>query len=112
MFGFLKDKTVDIVVLMNDIKELEADNKALKKAIDSYAHAAMAAQVSIDWNIIEAFSIERTVMYNSGLAYPRSTIGMILNGEIKEWHIYCNEDVHKTIVESFNEHKKVKYNAD
>ena len=67
------------------------------------------APVSVDWNKMNAFSIER-IHNHKGSETTTTNIGYFLttsNGAqlVKEWVFYCSLERHEELVKQFNEQK-------
>ncbi len=66
------------------------------------------APVSIDWNKMDAFSVERIWNHNGN--GPTTNIGYYItnsdgNKVVKEWVLYCSLERHEELVKQFNEQK-------
>jgi hypothetical protein len=105
------------------IKELQQANKdyeeALKKAnnsLNEIREKTLASSFSFDFNLTNAFSIERIVRDN----IPVTSIGFLFSPdlinsskrEIREWLFCCNEQAHEKLVEDFNQYLEKKIAKD
>lgn len=68
--------------------------------------ASYSCEVIIDFAGLNAVSIERQVD-DDGLEH--TVIGYI-NGDIQEWYVYCNRDIHSTLCKQFVDYLRLKYN--
>lgn len=122
IFGVDKIKFSDLKVNIEDLKK---ENEALKYANEAYKkrlESEMAsASVSIDWDAMKVFSIER--LWDNGL--PKTILGYMLSepvvtteGEheqrvtykdiVREWTLYCSAEKHEQLVKEFNLYLKGK----
>ena len=126
---FWKDKTEDGIVgnyadALKRIKELEDENQRLEYANKAYKDRLddeySKASYALDWEKMNAFSIER--MMEHGI--PKTVIGYITqeplittsgNDEnqiitekdiVREWTLYCSHEEHQRLVKEFNDYVK------
>jgi len=112
--------------LFNDqrIQTLIEDNADLKLQIDDLRVRAENAEraheeykkkvtfmsrnagVAIDFNVIEVFSVERSVRYG----IPQTIVGYVANREdgivLREWYLEINEIRHEELVREFEQWKE------
>jgi proteasome assembly chaperone (PAC2) family protein len=81
-----------------DLEDLKNENKRLKDVIKG---EISNAAFSIDWKIMNAFSIERNYDHRS----IKTIIGYFVNNVVHEWSLYCSADEHERLVKEFNTHK-------
>ena len=81
-----------------ELEDLKNENKRLKDVIKG---EISNAAFSIDWKIMNAFSIERNYDHRS----IKTIIGYFVNNVVHEWSLYCSADEHERLVKEFNTHK-------
>ena len=81
-----------------ELEDLRNENKRLKDVIKG---EISNASFSIDWKIMNAFSIERNYDHRS----IKTIIGYLVNDVIHEWSLYCSADEHERLVKEFNVYK-------
>lgn len=109
---------VELENLKKENEKLAYANKVYRERLEG---EMSKASFSIDWNTMNAFSIERG--WNNGTL--QTTIGHILQepvivtegeGEkkvtqkdvVREWTLYCSAEEHERLVQEFNDYKKSK----
>lgn len=100
MFG--NKQKVTIRDLENENARLKRENESLKANLEEINSDSFNAPVALDFKAMNAFSIER--MKDGSL--PKTVVGyLVIAGEkrsVKEWYLYCSDQVHKDLVEKFN----------
>jgi hypothetical protein len=81
-----------------ELEDLKNENKRLKDVIKG---EISNAAFSIDWKIMNAFSIERNYDHRS----IKTIIGYFVNNVVHEWSLYCSADEHERLVKEFNAYK-------
>lgn len=71
------------------------------------ADKARSCSVAVDFEMMDAFSIER--MYVDGIGH--TVIGYLnslpdTEPDVAEWTLYCNEEIHEKLVEEFRQYKQ------
>lgn len=122
MFGF--KNPIEYSNLKTQIEKLKAENENLAYANKVYQDQLVdemsKASFSVDWNAMNAFSVERG--WNNGTL--RTTIGYMLQepaihteGEeqkvtfkdvVREWVLNCSSSEHERLVKEFNAYVKGK----
>jgi hypothetical protein len=89
--------------LLNKIDEKDRLIKMLHEQIDN---RIVRSACEIDFNVINAFSVERNVNDNR----PCTIIGYFIDNSTAplEWYLFCSDDQHHKIVTQFKEHKESK----
>jgi hypothetical protein len=88
----------------DDINNLQFRVKQLEQEkIDSIKNDVNTSEFKIDWNKMDAFSIERMGDHQS--AY--TVIGYYMTDEhnvkhVHEWKFYCSQEQHNKLAEEFN----------
>jgi hypothetical protein len=95
MFGVDKLTYSNLKVEYEDLKN---ENKRLKDVIKGEISNAAC---SVDWKIMNAFSIERNYDHRS----IKTIIGYLVNDVVHEWSLYCSADEHERLVKEFNAYK-------
>lgn len=97
------DKKIDEIVTERD--QALAEVERLKNKIQQIDDAVSDADMSIDFNAVNVFSVER----NTKDDLPCTIVGFLIkDGETfrhLEWYLYCSERVHKNIITDFEAHK-------
>ena len=118
MFGIDRITYSNLKVELEDLKKenekLAYSNKIYKERLEG---EMAKASFSINWELMNAFSIERG--WENGT--HKTTIGHILQepvtvteGEVttkdvvREWVLYCSAEEHERLVQEFNDYKKSK----
>ena len=94
------------------IAELQNENAKLKSDIARYVawfdqvqSSAKKCSASVDFLAMNAFSIERITREDG----PCTIVGYRPNNDpsekVKEWYIYCDDNVHENLVKQFNQVK-------
>ena len=81
-----------------ELEDLKNENKRLKDVIKG---EISNAAFSIDWKIMNAFSIERNYDDRS----IKTIIGYFVNNGVHAWSLYCSADEHERLVKEFNAYK-------
>ena len=112
MFNYFKLKEAEnkIEQLQTDVYRLESANKALNdrirqmelEKVDAIKTDVNSSAFEINWNKMDAFSIERMGDHNS--AY--TVIGHHMTDEnnvkhIHEWKFYCSQEQHNKLAKEF-----------
>jgi proteasome assembly chaperone (PAC2) family protein len=95
MFGVDKLTYLNLKVELEDLKN---ENKRLKDVIKG---EISNATFSINWKVMNAFSIERNYDHRS----IKTIIGYFVNNVVHEWSLYCSADEHERLVKEFNAYK-------
>ena len=96
--------------LQEAIKDYEVALKKANDSINEINQKTLASSFAFDFNLTNAFSIERIVKDN----IPVTSIGYFFskdytaNREIGEWFFYCNEQTHEKLVAEFNQYVEKK----
>jgi len=105
MFGLFRYS-----VLESEIKDLRLELKWKKEEVDRLRQTledqkkhARSELVSFDFKAVKVFSIERE--WDSRGTH--TTIGYIVNDEVKQWVFFCSEDQHERLVKEFQQSRKV-----
>lgn len=103
MFGFSINEK--IIKKQNEyIAKLESENKHYKESIAFVNDKQISeSDFVVDFEKMNAFSVERVPC---GDRY-KTTIGYFLNGEVKEWALWCNQNTHNRLAQEFREYLKV-----
>ena len=113
MFNFRRIKELEelVVDLKDEITSLE--NQLTEHDVETENRLALVRDLSsssqaIDWELMNAFSIERNRddLAHLGLRCY-TTIGYIIVGEngeqkVKEWHLWTSMEQHNELVKDFN----------
>ena len=105
------------VKLQNKINHLEHELEKYKtRQHVEYA----AASFSIDWKLMNVFSIERNLC-NDGTQNHRTILGYMMaepvttiennityKDVVREWTLYCSHEEHQRLVAEFNEYRNSK----
>jgi hypothetical protein len=101
--------------LQQKVNELEYRIKHYQDRLDS---EFSKASFSIDWALMNVFSIERNITGNDGhktilgymMAEPVTTIenDVTYKDVVREWTLYCSHDEHQRLVAEFNEYRNSK----
>ena len=89
--------------LENEVESLKADNDRLRQQKrDAVAEDVKTSSFIIDWNNMDAFSIERMGDFNE--AY--TIIGYWSKNEndvdyVAEWKFYCSQEQHEKLAKEF-----------
>ena len=97
--------------LDREIASLEKHIEELKKQLEEISENKLIANkkivadspVAIDFQKMNAFSIER--MLSDDGNEVMTTIGYIVNGEVKEWYLNCSQEIHNELVKLFLQSK-------
>jgi hypothetical protein len=81
-----------------ELEDLRNENKRLKDVIKGEISNGAC---SVDWKIMNAFSIERNYDHRS----IKTIIGYFVNDVVNEWSLYCSADEHERLVKEFNAYK-------
>lgn len=107
----LKSLTIEIDTANKKLNELKAgilteeQNQVVKKYQELGKYGA-----SVDWDAMNAFSIER--IYSKSIPNVHCTsIGYMVNNNVKEWVLFVDEDNHNKLVAEFNEYVAKKDNV-
>ena len=95
MFGVDKLTYLNLKVEYEDLKN---ENKRLKDVIKG---EISNAAFSINWKVMNAFSVERNYDHRS----IKTIIGYLVNDVVHEWSLYCSADEHERLVKEFNSYK-------
>lgn len=108
MFGLSMNEK--IIKKQNEyIAKLESENKHLKSSVDFNNRLEIGScDFVIDFEKMNAFSIERVPnsLPNDNGVY-KTTIGYLLNGEVREWVLWCSLTQHNILAQDFREYMKV-----
>lgn len=99
-----------------EVQLTEASNELimLKRKIADRDTEETKADFAFDFNVVNAFSIERNVHDGRpctliGYMLPTEEVkdGTITNSDkVREWYLYCSMDQHKALVKAFKESRK------
>jgi hypothetical protein len=95
MFGVDK---LTYLNLKGELEDLKNENKRLKDVIKG---EISNAAFSINWKVMNAFSVERNYDHRS----IKTIIGYLVNDVVNEWSLYCSADEHERLVKEFNSYK-------
>lgn len=107
----LKSLTQELDIANKKLNELKVDalteeqNQVVKKYQELGKYGA-----SVDWDAMKAFSIER-IYTKSNPNIHCTSIGYMINNNVKEWVLFVDEDNHKKLVAEFNEYVQAKNNV-
>lgn len=96
-----------IAELQNEVNRLTNDINKYKDWVEGIQRSATKCSASVDFNTLNAFSIERMVKDHG----PCTIIGYYPDPnekskeKVKEWYIYCDDAVHENLVKQFNQAK-------
>jgi hypothetical protein len=103
------------VKLQQKVNELEYKIKQYQERLDS---EFSKASFSIDWALMNVFSIERNITGLDGtktilgymMAEPVTTIenDVTYKDVVREWTLYCSHEEHQRLVAEFNEYRNSK----
>jgi metal-responsive CopG/Arc/MetJ family transcriptional regulator len=95
--------------LESEIKDLERELSYKKEEVDRLREILENEKkqtrnelVSFDFKAVKAFSVERE--WDSRGTH--TTIGYIINNEVKQWALYCSEEQHVRLVKEFEQSRK------
>ena len=104
MFGLFSKSFLE-----SEIKDLERELQykkeevnRLRQIVDDQKKQVRNELVSFDFNAVKTFSVERE--WDSRGTH--TTIGYIINDEVKQWVFHCSEDQHERLVKEFEESRK------
>lgn len=106
MFFSTSNRQQKIIELEEKIQVLKSQEDRLLKSIQrlkeehtiEVTNAVEYFQFSLDFEKMNAFSIERT--FKNG-DYPKTVVGYFLNGDVKEWYLQTSAKEHNRIVAEF-----------
>jgi hypothetical protein len=82
-------------------KQEEVDR--LRQTLEDQKKQVRNELVSFDFKAVKVFSIERE--WNARGIH--TTIGYIVNDEVKQWVFFCSEEQHERLVKEFQQSRKV-----
>ncbi len=100
-----KSKKDEAIKLEEEILKLKAQKTELEKIIQSLKEEQTTAmttavenfQFSLDFNSMNAFSIERVIRNDQ----PKTVVGYFIGGNVKEWYLETSAKEHNRIVAEF-----------
>ena len=102
MFGFgWKNKYYELLK-----QKIETEEGLRKEIMDLQATVAPfdgSCSVSIDFNTMKPFSIER--IPGNPSVREKTSVGYFLNDNVREWCLYISREQHEDLVKQFNEWK-------
>ena len=98
------DKTVNKIEAKVD--ELIAERDALKEQLDRIAKISSDEEVTLDFEAVKVFSIERNIHQDE----PCTIVGFLLEGNpvMQEWYLYCSPRRHKELIQKFEDFKLIR----
>ena len=109
LFGGAKIKQLEAALLKRDetIAGLQKEIKQLKEQSEKEGRDSA---VSVDWNRMRAFSIERLHDGNKQIAtvigYLKPCPEKADTDMVGEWWLYCNKETHDRLVAEFNNYRR------
>jgi hypothetical protein len=100
MFGFYSKSEIEGLKLELSYKKEEVDR--LREILENEKKQTRNELVSFDFNAVKVFSVERE--WDSRGTH--TTIGYIINNEVKQWALYCSEEQHVRLVKEFEQSRK------
>ena len=91
----------EVIALVNRIAHRDKDFRDLLEEINECAYDCSA---SLDFNFMNAFSIERIPVNKESM--PHTVVGFVMSDAdgadvLKEWKLYINPEQHEMLVEEF-----------
>lgn len=103
-----KPEDIDNAVKKIEVKvdELIAERDALKLQLDNIINATVDEEVTIDFESVKVFSIERNVHQDE----PCTIVGFLIEGNtvMQEWYLYCSPRRHRELIQKFEDFKLIR----
>lgn len=97
--------------MKEDLKQRDTEiltlKHSLKRITDVRDEAIKNCGFSIDFENLNAFSIERMVQDEK----EKTSIGYFVNGKVCEWCFFCSRETHERLVREFNEYVAKKHQS-
>jgi len=105
MFGLFNKSFLEseIESLKLELKWKKEEVDRLRQTLEDQKKHARNELVSFDFKAVKAFSVEREL----GSRGIHTTIGYIVNDEVKQWVFFCSEEQHERLIKEFEKSRKV-----
>ena len=104
MFGLFTKSFLEseIESLKLELKWKKEEADRLRQTLEDQKKHARNELVSFDFKAVKVFSIEREWDARG----THTTIGYIVNDEVKQWVFFCSEEQHERLVKEFEKSRK------
>jgi phage FluMu gp28-like protein len=105
MFGLFRYSVLEseIESLKLELKWKKEEVDRLRQTLEDQKRHARNELVSFDFKAVKVFSVEREWDHRG----THTTIGYIVNDEVKQWVFFCSDEQHDRLIKEFEKSRKV-----